>query len=61
MSTKLQQLAQELVRERGMLQELDNEYKAKKEPIGQAKQGIQEQLLKQMAKAELPKAFRPPT
>jgi hypothetical protein len=34
-----------------MLQELDSEYKAKKEPIEQAKAAIQEKLLDCMSKA----------
>ncbi len=50
MSTKLQALAQELVRARGMLQELDSEYKAKALPIEEAKKVIQEKLLAEMAK-----------
>ena len=52
MTTRLQQLAQELVRARVMLQELDNEYKAKKEPVEQAKIVIQDKLLAEMTKAE---------
>lgn len=52
MSIKLQQLAQELVKARGMLQELDNEYKAKAQPIEEAKKVIQEKLLAEMAKAK---------
>jgi hypothetical protein len=35
-----------------MLQELDNEYKAKKEPVEQAKIVIQDKLLAEMTKAE---------
>lgn len=53
MSTKMQSLAKDLVRAREMLQGLDNEYKAKKEPVEQAKLAIQEQLLKEMSKAEV--------
>src|SRR5437899_1845431 len=50
--SKLQSLAQELVRARNMLQELDSEYKAKAQPIEEAKKVIQEKLLAEMAKAK---------
>jgi hypothetical protein len=50
--SKLQSLAQDLVRARNMLQELDNEYKAKAQPIEEAKKVIQEKLLAEMAKAK---------
>jgi hypothetical protein len=50
--SKLQSLAQDLVRARNMLQELDNEHKAKAQPIEEAKKVIQEKLLAEMVKAK---------
>ena len=53
MQTKLQTLAQELVKCRGALQELEEKYKAEREPYEQAKQVIQERPLATMAKNEV--------
>src|SRR5690242_7436540 len=50
--SKLQSLVQDLVRARGMLAELDNEYKAKAQPIEEAKKVIQDKLLAEMVKAK---------
>jgi hypothetical protein len=50
--SKLNSLAQDLIRARTMLQDLDNEYKAKVQPIEEAKKVIQDKLLAEMAKAK---------